>query len=148
MASFDIDPDYIRKMADLLTETGLAELEIEDQGRRIRLCRGQPAALYPIPAAHPAPAAPAPAELPQDPALPPGDVITSPMVGTAYLAPEPGAAPFVKAGDQVTQGQTLMIVEAMKVMNPIKADRAGVVRQVLVTDAQPVEFGEPLMVVA
>jgi len=103
----------------------------------------------PAPVAAPAPAAAAPAATPEftGEALPPGEVVKSPMVGTIYLAPQPGANPFIKVGDKVTQGQTLLIIEAMKTMNPIPAPKAGVVRAILAEDGQPVEFGEPLAVI-
>lgn len=146
MGSFDIDGDLIRKLAGLLDDTGLTEIEFSEGDRRIRVTR-TPAAIQAV--AAPAVAAPAPAA-PASPATgsgPPAGALTSPMVGTAYLAAEPGAPPYVKAGDTVSEGQTLLIVEAMKVMNPIRAPRAGTVRQILVTDGQPVEFGETLMII-
>lgn len=152
MSSFDLDAEFVRKMATLLQETGLTEMEYCEGERRIRLTRqvvvaapaAVPMAAPPAPAA--APAAPVLQEAPVAVAQHPG-AVKSPMVGTAYLAPEPGAAPFVKAGDQVKAGQTLIIIEAMKVMNPIKAPKSGTVTQVLVADAQPVEYGEVLMVI-
>ncbi len=145
---------WIRELAAILDQTGLTEIEIEKSDFRVRVARGAsgPAIAY---AAGPAPAAAAPAiakpaqEKPADAAgAPPAGAVNSPMVGTVYLSPSPGADPFVKVGDKVSQGQTLMIVEAMKTMNPIAAPAAGVVKQVLVRDAQPVEFGEPLIVIA
>ncbi|MBT5665550.1 MAG: acetyl-CoA carboxylase biotin carboxyl carrier protein [Rhodospirillaceae bacterium] len=138
----DIDSDAIRELAKLLDETGLTEIEINEDGRAIRVSRAAAAA---VPYAAP-PVAPAPQLAPTDthPAEEPGTV-PSPMVGTAYLASGPGEAPFVKTGDEVSEGQTLMIIEAMKVMNPILAPRGGVVRQIFVEDGQPVEFGEALM---
>ncbi|HEY0836331.1 MAG TPA: acetyl-CoA carboxylase biotin carboxyl carrier protein [Azospirillum sp.] len=144
MASFDIDGDLIRKLADLLRETGLNEIEFAEGEKRIRVTRGAPAsaAVHLAPAAAPvAAAAPAPVS-----AQHPG-AVTSPMVGTAYLAPEPGSAPFVRVGDPVKAGQTLLIIEAMKVMNPIKAPRGGTLTEITIGDAQPVEFGEVLMVI-
>lgn len=153
MSSFDLDAEFVRKMALLLQETGLTEMEYSEGERRIRLTRqvmmAAPAMAMAQPAAAPAPAAPAAPVLKEAPAAAaqhPG-AVKSPMVGTAYLAPEPGAAPFVKAGDQIKAGQTLLIIEAMKVMNPIKAPKSGTVTQILVADAQPVEYGEVLMVV-
>ena len=147
MGSFDIDGDLIRKLADLLRETGLSEIEFAEGEKRIRVTRGVTAtAVAPVVAAAPAPAvaaAPAPAA---KPANHPGAVI-SPMVGTAYIAAEPGGAPFVRVGDTVKPGQTLLIIEAMKVMNPIKATRGGTVTAVHVGDAQPVEFGEVLLII-
>lgn len=141
MAEFDIDGDLIRKLADLLSETGLTEVEFAEGDRRIRVTRQGRA----VAAEVSAPAAPAAAPAPA--AGPAAGAVPSPMVGTAYLSPEPGAPAFVKVGDQITEGQTLMIVEAMKVMNPIRAPRSGRVKQILVSDSQPVEFGETLMVV-
>lgn len=145
MASFDIDGDLIRKLAELLQETGLTEIEFAEGQQRIRVTR---AAAVQAAVAAPAPAAPAqPETIAAAPGGPPAGGVTSPMVGTAYLSPEPSAPPFVKAGDAVKEGQTLMIIEAMKVMNPIRAPRAGTVAAILVKDAQPVEYGEVLMVI-
>ena len=140
MPAFDIDGDLVRKLAGLLDETGLAEIEFADGERRIRVTR---------PSATAAPlgtTAPVAAEVSAGMAMPVG-AVTSPMVGTVYLAPEPGAAPFVKPGDAVSVGDTLLIIEAMKVMNPIRAPHAGTVKQVVAKDAQPVEYGDVLMVV-
>ncbi|OFW99804.1 MAG: acetyl-CoA carboxylase, biotin carboxyl carrier protein [Alphaproteobacteria bacterium RIFCSPHIGHO2_12_FULL_63_12] len=144
---------WIRELAAILDQTGLTEIEIEKSDVRVRVARtvaAGPAVAY----AAAAPAQGARALEPQSSAAPspaseapPADAVTSPMVGTIYLSPSPGADPFVKAGDNVAQGQTLMIVEAMKTMNPISAPKAGKVRQILVRDAQPVEFGEPLIVI-
>ncbi|MFQ5773939.1 MAG: acetyl-CoA carboxylase biotin carboxyl carrier protein [Kiloniellaceae bacterium] len=151
MAKFEPDDELIRRLAALLEETGLNEIEYEADGRRIRVGRGAspgpaavaspPGATSAAPANGPAPAAPASAE-----AIPPG-AVTSPMVGTVYVAPEPGGTPFVRAGDLVREGQTLLIIEAMKVMNPLASPRAGKVTQILVSDGQPVEYGEPLVVI-
>jgi acetyl-CoA carboxylase biotin carboxyl carrier protein len=147
MSKFDIDEALIRKLAKLLKETGLTEIEFETDDARIRVNAG---ASGPAIAAAPAIAAPAAiaaaAAAPAD--APAAGSISSPMVGTAYLSPEPNAAAFVKVGDRVAKGQTILIIEAMKVMNPIPAPHAGTVTQILVQDGQPVEFGEPLMVVA
>ena len=148
MASFDIDGDLVRKLADLLRETGLSEIEFAEGEKRIRVTRptaAQTVAVQaaPVLAAAPVAAAAAPAGKPVNH---PG-AVTSPMVGTAYLAAEPGGTPFVRPGDVVKAGQTIMIIEAMKVMNPIKAPRAGTVAEVLVSDAQPVEFGEVLLII-
>ncbi|MBF5095335.1 acetyl-CoA carboxylase biotin carboxyl carrier protein [Azospirillum sp. INR13] len=148
MASFDIDGDLVRKLADLLRETGLSEIEFAEGEKRIRVTRptaAQTVAVQaaPVLAAAPVAAAAAPAG---KPASHPG-AVTSPMVGTAYLAAEPGGTPFVRPGDVVKAGQTIMIIEAMKVMNPIKAPRGGTVAEVLVSDAQPVEFGEVLLII-
>ncbi|AWK86719.1 acetyl-CoA carboxylase biotin carboxyl carrier protein [Azospirillum thermophilum] len=149
MASFDIDGDLVRKLADLLRETGLSEIEFAEGEKRIRVTRPTAAQTVAVaaPIAAPAPiAAAAPAAQPVKPANHPG-AVTSPMVGTAYLSPEPGATPFVRVGDAVKAGQTVMIIEAMKVMNPIKAPRGGTVTELLISDAQPVEFGEVLMII-
>ncbi|MFM2041510.1 MAG: acetyl-CoA carboxylase, biotin carboxyl carrier protein [Pseudomonadota bacterium] len=151
MATFELDAEFVRKMAELLTETGLTEIEYSEGEKRIRLTKAAPQI---APAMYAAPAAPAPVAAAAVPAAPvalspaqhPG-ALKSPMVGTAYHAPEPGASPFVKVGDSVKAGQTLLIIEAMKVMNPIKAPKAGTITQILVNDAQPVEFGEPLMII-
>lgn len=146
MASFDIDGDLVRKLADLLQETGLSEIEFAEGEKRIRVTRPTaPVASYVAPVAV-APAAAAPAAAGGKTA-PAAGAVTSPMVGTAYTAPEPGAAPFVRVGDVVKAGQTVMIIEAMKVMNPIKAPKGGVVTEITVSDAQPVEYGEVLMVI-
>ena len=149
----DFDKEMIRELAGLLRETELNEIELERDGFRVRVsrgCAGAPAvtaapAAQAVPAAAPAPAA---QETPaaDDPSSHPG-VVKSPMVGTAYRAPAPGAAPFVEVGASVKKGQTLLIVEAMKTMNQIPAPRAGVVKAILVEDGQPVEFDEPLMVI-
>ena len=147
MAKFDIDDEAVRKLAALLDETGLAEIEYESGEHRIRLARaiaGAAPAYAPAPVAAAARAADAPSG--GDDAKHPGAVL-SPMVGTAYLASQPGSPPFVKIGDAVTAGQTLLIIEAMKTFNPIRAPRAGKVSKINVTDGQPVEFGEPLMIV-
>jgi acetyl-CoA carboxylase biotin carboxyl carrier protein len=147
MTTFDLDPEFVRGLAKLLDETGLTEIEYSEGDRRIRLNR-QPApvtAYAPAPAA--APVAAAPAAAPATPAGPPKNAVTSPMVGTVYLSPEPGAAAFVKVGDKVAEGATLLIVEAMKVMNPIRSPRSGTISAILVEDGQPVEFAEPLVVI-
>ncbi len=151
-----IDPDLVRELASILSESGLSEIEVEHGELRLRLARTLVAAAAPVhthvvaaaPAHVAAPAAPPPAAAPApaaDAASHPG-AVPSPMVGTAYLSPEPGAATFVKVGDSVTAGQTLMVVEAMKTFNPIPAPRAGKVVAILVADSQPVEYGEPLVI--
>jgi acetyl-CoA carboxylase biotin carboxyl carrier protein len=147
MSKFDIDEALIRKLAKLLKETGLTEIEFETDDARIRVNAG---ASGPVIAAAPALAAPAAMATAAAPAAdaPAAGSISSPMVGTAYLSPEPNAAAFVKVGDRIAKGQTILIIEAMKVMNPIPAPHAGTVTQILVQDGQPVEFGEPLMVIA
>lgn len=154
-----IDARLVRKIADILKDTGLSEIEVEHAGLKIRVARELTAApvnyvqasapaYAPAPVAAPAAAAPAPvAEAAPAPAAARGDAVKSPMVGTAYLSPQPGADAFVKVGDTVSAGQTLLIVEAMKTMNPIAAPKAGKIVEILVEDAQPVEFGEPLVVI-
>jgi acetyl-CoA carboxylase biotin carboxyl carrier protein len=142
MPPFEIDPKAIRKLAELMTETGLSEIELAEGDRSIRVSRATTAAA-PIQVA--APIAAAPAE-PVSAASHPGAVI-SPMVGTAYLQAEPGSPPFVSVGSPVRVGDTLLIIEAMKVMNPIKAAKAGTLKEVLVLDGQPVEYGEPMMII-
>jgi len=143
------DQELIRGLAKLLDETGLTEIELERDGLRVRVARGREIAQMvsaPV-AAAPAAAAAAPAAAaPADPAKHPG-AVTSPMVGTAYMAPAPGARPFVEVGSKVGAGDTLLIVEAMKTMNQIPAPRAGTVTRILVEDGKPVEFGEPLMII-
>lgn len=149
MPPFDIDADAIRKLALLMTETGLSEIELAEGERRMRVARAiAPAAAYaPVAAVAPAhhaetPAAPNAASLASHPGA-----VTSPMVGTAYLQPEPEAPRFVEVGDTVRVGDTLLIIEAMKTLNQIPAPRAGIVTQILFEDSQPVEFGEPLMII-
>jgi acetyl-CoA carboxylase biotin carboxyl carrier protein len=132
------DAELIRELAALLTETGLTEIEYAVRDRRLRIAR-LPAPIGPMPSMPP-PAVSAP---PASTALP--GAVTAPMVGTAYLAPQPGDPPFVRLGDDVTEGQPLLIIEAMKVMNQIRAHRAGRIAQILVADAQPVEYGAILM---
>jgi acetyl-CoA carboxylase biotin carboxyl carrier protein len=133
---------WIRELAEILEETGLTEIEIQKDNVVLRVSRQGGAPAAPSAASAPAPA-PAPAVSASDH---PG-LVRSPMVGTAYLSPSPGAEPFAKEGDTVREGQTLMIVEAMKTMNPITAPRAGAVAKILVSDAQPIEFDEPLMII-
>jgi acetyl-CoA carboxylase biotin carboxyl carrier protein len=145
-----VDTDLVKKLAKMLDENDLSEIEVEDNGRRIvvkRKLAPAPAPAY-APAPAPAPAAgPAPAPAAEaSPASHPG-AVKSPMVGTVFLAAEPGAAPFVAAGAKVKEGDTLLIIEAMKVMNPITAPRAGTVKQILVQDAQPVEYEQPLAII-
>jgi acetyl-CoA carboxylase biotin carboxyl carrier protein len=149
-----IDTRLVRRLAGILNDTGLSEIEVERGDLKIRVARTITAAATvvhaaPAPIAAPAPAAAAATAAPEftGETLPPGEVIKSPMVGTVYLAPQPGANPFIRVGDKVTQGQTLLIIEAMKTMNPIPAPKAGVVRAIMAEDGQPVEFGEPLAVI-
>ncbi len=140
---FDVDGGLVRKLAELLDETSLTEIEYEAGGRRVRVAR-TPAAPAPAPARN------APAERPDEPPAPPpepGSAITAPMVGTVYLAPQPGADPFVRPGDSVSEGQTVALIEAMKTYNPVRAPRAGTIKRILVADTDPVEFGEDLMIV-
>jgi acetyl-CoA carboxylase biotin carboxyl carrier protein len=142
-----IDADLIRELARLLEETGLTEIEFERNGERVRVARrARRAAAAAGAAAQPSPARAAPADGAADLTHHPG-LVTSPMVGIAYLAPEPGARVYVEVGSSVRAGETLLIVEAMKTMNQIPAPRAGTVTQILIEDGQPVEFGEPLMIV-
>jgi acetyl-CoA carboxylase biotin carboxyl carrier protein len=141
-----VDQTLIRELAELLAETGLTEIEVEHDQTRIRVARTLTiAASAPIAAVAAATSAPAAAAAPSD-ANHPG-AVTSPMVGTAFRSPEPGARSYVEVGDVVRQGQTLLIVEAMKTMNQIPAPRAGKVLRILVEDGQPVEFGEPLLII-
>ena len=147
-----IDVDLVRQLAQLLDDTSLTEIEVEDGGRKIRIARKAAAAAAPAPmqyAPAPSPAVPNSAPSAEIVAAPPSMVnaVKSPMVGTAYLSPNPEAKAFVSVGDTVAAGDTLLIVEAMKVMNPILAPSAGRVSAVLVTSGQPVEFDQPLVVV-
>jgi acetyl-CoA carboxylase biotin carboxyl carrier protein len=136
------DSALIRELAGLLDETSLTEIEIERAGLRVRVARNISIAASLPPNMQAAPAATAPAEVAKHPG-----VVPSPMVGTAYWASEPGAKPFIEVGAQVSVGQTLVIIEAMKTMNQIPSPRAGTVTQILVEDGQPVEFGEPLVII-
>lgn len=149
-----VDTDLVRELAEMLNDTGLSEIEVEDGDRKIRVSRTMTAVAAPVaaapvaaaPAAAPAAAAPAPAAE-SAPAVA-ANALKSPMVGTAYLTPEPDAAPFVSVGQQVKAGDTVMIIEAMKVMNPIVAPNSGTVNAIYVESGQPVEFDQPLMVIA
>ena len=150
-----LDTGLVRELAAILREADLGELEIEHDGLRIRVSKPVAPvvqAAVPAPAAIAAPAA-APAGAPVAPAAAeaapdtPDNAIKSPMVGTVYLSPEPGAKAFVSVGDKVKKGETMMLVEAMKTFNPVEADRAGTVKAIYVSDAQPVEFGEPLILI-
>jgi len=145
----NIDSKLVRELAELLSDTGLSEIEVEDGDRKIRVARqffaAAPAPVYAPTSGGPAPA---PAEAPAAaPAAVPVDAVKSPMVGTVYLAAEPGAANFADVGKAVKAGDTLLIVEAMKVMNPILAPKAGTIQAVLVETGQPVEFDQPLVVI-
>ena len=150
MAKFEMDTEFVRKLAEILAEKDLGEIEMADGDRRIRLARPTVTYAAALPAAAaPAATAVAPAAVAAvagDAAKHPG-AVKSPMVGTAYLAPEPGKPNFVAVGDKVTAGQTILIIEAMKTFNPIKAPKAGTVTQIMIDNAQPVEFGEALMIV-
>jgi acetyl-CoA carboxylase biotin carboxyl carrier protein len=145
-----IDAKAIKELAKLLDETDLTEIEVVEGEQAIRVNRGGTVAVPAAPAAPIAPVAAAPAA----PAAPAGeaaahaDAVKSPMVGTVYLQPEPGAQSFISVGQSVKPGDTLMIIEAMKVMNPIKAEKGGTVQEIIVTDGQPIEFGDPLVVIA
>jgi acetyl-CoA carboxylase biotin carboxyl carrier protein len=155
-SGIQFDPEAIRRLADILRETDLTEIELSEKDARIRVARVVTVApaYYPPPQAQAAALAPAPvvAAVPAAPAndaldLKHPGLVTSPMVGVAYLAPEPGAAPFVNIGSKVTAGQTLLLIEAMKTFNQIKATRAGTVTRLLVEAGTPVEYGEPLVLV-
>ena len=150
------DARLVRKLADILTETGLSEIEVEQGALKIRVAKTVTQAVHhmaapaPVAVAAPAPAAahnPGPAPAAEAPAAARGDAVKSPMVGTVYLQPNPGSPAFVKVGDTVEAGQTMFIIEAMKTMNPIPAPKGGKVAQILVEDATPVEFGEPLAII-
>ena len=147
MSKLELDEKIVRKLSELLQEMGLTEIEYEAGGHRIRVARGVVA-----PVAAPVLASPSAAPSGEAPAsgaaeAVPANAVTAPMVGTAYVAPEPGADTFVSVGDSVKEGQTLLIIEAMKVMNQIPSPRAGKVTEILVEDGQPVEYGEPLLII-
>ena len=142
-----IDAKLVQELADLLAKNGLTEIEVEDGDRKIKVCRDL------APTAAPAATAPAAAAPAAQPAAAPteeiiaGETVKSPIVGTAFLSPEPDAEPFIKVGDPVKAGATLLIIEAMKVMNPITAPAGGVIKKIMVADAQPVEFDQPLVII-
>ncbi|MBH9538841.1 MULTISPECIES: acetyl-CoA carboxylase biotin carboxyl carrier protein [Novosphingopyxis] len=149
----NIDVSMVRELAEMLGDTGLSDIEVEDGPRRIRVSRNIQAAAAPVAAPAPATAA-APSAAPAQAAAPQTDsadddanAIRSPMVGTCYLASEPGAKPFISEGQKVEAGDTLVIVEAMKVMNPISAPSAGTVKKIMVSNGQPVEFDQPLVII-
>lgn len=149
-----IDSGAVRELAELLSETGLTEIEVEQAGTRIRVSRQISVAAAHVPGGQVAAAAPAPgpaapvAEAPTKREGPAQGAVTSPMVGTVYMAPEPGKPAFVKVGDTVKEGDTLLIVEAMKTMNPILAPRAGRISEICIVDSQPVEFGQTLLIIS
>lgn len=150
MSKLDIDKDIIRDLAEIMNETGLGEIEVENGNHRLRISRGS-SNVTTVAAAPVAVSAPVAAVVEAAPAAPeaqnhPG-AVKSPMVGTAYLSPEPDAAVFINVGDTISQGQTLLIVEAMKTMNPIAAPKGGKIVEILVDDATPVEFGQPLVII-
>ncbi|MBV1833420.1 acetyl-CoA carboxylase biotin carboxyl carrier protein [Novacetimonas pomaceti] len=152
MSRLLVDADAIRALAEILTETGLTEIEIAEKDSRVRVVRAAPAATHAV--ATPAPVAPvAPAVAPPAAPAAPADLskhpgaVTSPMVGVAYLTPDPSSPPFVTEGQQVTAGQTLMLIEAMKTFNQIKAPRAGTLTKILVPSGEPVEYGEVLAII-
>jgi acetyl-CoA carboxylase biotin carboxyl carrier protein len=148
MSKIKLDEELIRTLAGLMDETGLTEIEITDDDHTIRVAKGHVAQ-----AVQAAPAAVATAESPS-PAASGGDdlanhpgVVTSPMVGTVYMAPEPGAPVFIRVGDKVAEGQTIMIIEAMKTMNSVAATHSGTVSQIIIENEQPVEYGQPLVII-
>lgn len=146
MSSIQFDPEAIRTLANILRDAGLTEIEIVEADRRIRVVRA-PATVTASPAiAVPVAAAPVEIPAPAEEAAPAG-AVPSPMVGVAYLMPEPGSSPFVSQGQAVTAGQTIMLIEAMKTFNQIKAPHAGTVTRILVANGQPVEYGQPLLVI-
>jgi len=148
MGKLEVDQDLIRELAALLEETGLGEIEIADDDKRLRVARPNSVHAVHAPAAAPAAvAAASPAAADGDELTNHPGAVTSPMVGTCYRAPEPGAAPFVSLGDQVRKGQTVVVIEAMKTFNEIPATRDGTVARILVENATPVEFGEVLLLI-
>jgi acetyl-CoA carboxylase biotin carboxyl carrier protein len=147
-AKSSVDSAAIRELADLLAETGLTEIEIEQNGVKLRVAKQGTTMYAPAPAASAPAASPAPSDAAAKPSGPAAGAVPSPMVGTVYVSPEPGKPPFVKVGDTVKEGDTLLIVEAMKTMNPILAPRGGKITEICIRDAQPVEFGQSLMILA
>ena len=150
MSSIQFDPEAIRQLADILREAGLTEIEIVEADRRIRVVRAPAAAPTATIAAVPVAtvAEPATAAAPPAEDVPPAGSVTSPMVGVAFLAPDPGSPPFVTIGAAVAAGQTVMLIEAMKTFNQIKAPHAGMVTRILVTNGEPIEYGQPLLVIS
>jgi acetyl-CoA carboxylase biotin carboxyl carrier protein len=149
MTKSQVDGDVVRQLAGLLDETGLTEIEYATNTLRVRVAKNHAPALLPAiaPAASNAGGAAAPSSAPPASLADHPGAVTSPMVGTAYVAAEPGAPAFVNVGDTVRVGQTLLIIEAMKVMNPLASPRAGKVKEIMVRDTQPIEFGEVLLVI-
>lgn len=147
MAKFEVNEELVRKLADLLQETGLNEIEYEVNNHRIRVAKNAGVTTVAAPPVAVAAGPQGPAAPAGGPEAVPAGAITAPMVGTVYVSGEPGAPPFVKVGDEIREGQTLLIIEAMKVMNQVPAPRAGTVREILVANADPVEYGEVLMVI-
>ena len=143
-----VDTKLVRELADMLSETGLSEIEVEDGTRKIRVSRMMTAVAVAAPAVAPMAAPAAAPAVDAGPPPPPANAMKSPMVGTAYLSPDPEAAPFVTVGQSVNAGDTVLIIEAMKVMNPIIAANAGTVTAIFVESGQPIEFDQPLMVIA
>lgn len=147
MTKTSIDSEAIRQLATLLGETGLNEIEYETESLRIRVAKGAAVAhVAAAPAVAAAPVAAAAPAAPADAAKHPG-AVKAPMVGVVYMSPEPGSAAFITVGATVTEGQTLLLIEAMKTFNPVKAPRSGKIAAILVDDSQPVEYGEPLVVI-
>jgi acetyl-CoA carboxylase biotin carboxyl carrier protein len=143
-----VDTDLVRELAEMLNDTGLSEIEVEDGDRKIRVSRTMTAIAAPVSAAPMAAAPAAPVAVVEAAPAISANALKSPMVGTAYLTPEPDAPPFASIGQQVKAGDTVMIIEAMKVMNPIVAPNSGTVTEIFVESGQPVEFDQPLMVIA
>ncbi|WP_339778764.1 acetyl-CoA carboxylase biotin carboxyl carrier protein subunit [uncultured Thalassospira sp.] len=147
MSKFNIDNDAIRQLAELLDETNLTEIEVADGDNKIRVARQGVTYAASAPMAATAPAgAPATGPVASDLSAHPG-CVKSPMVGVVYFAPEPGAAPFISTGATVAEGQTLMLIEAMKTFNPIRAPKSGKISQIIATDGNPVEYDEPLVII-
>ena len=149
LSRIKFDPEAIRALATILSDTGLTEIEIVEADSRIRVARAAAPVVAPVTYAAPSPAVPAPSAVPAPAAPAPGaaGTVASPMVGIAYLSAEPGAPAYVTVGQSVTAGQTVLLIEAMKTFNQIKAPRAGTVTSILVTSGQPVEYDQPLMVI-
>jgi acetyl-CoA carboxylase biotin carboxyl carrier protein len=146
MSSIQFDAETVRSLANILRDAGLTEIEIVDADRRIRVVRAPAPVAAPTTAVSPVAVAPTPAAAPAEDATP-ANAVTSPMVGVAFLTPDPASPPFISPGQVVTAGQTVMLIEAMKTFNQIKAPNAGTVTRILVTNGQPVEYGQPLLVI-